>query len=96
VIPDKKIESFCQLETLCLQWYRPAVDEQNQFISDLTGNNMITMPKKELLLQDITTPVTKYILVAWILKNMHNKKIHLESTQRLFIFLSGITNERAC
>jgi len=29
------------------------VDEQNQFKPGLTGNNLITRPKKELSLQDI-------------------------------------------
>jgi len=56
------------------------VDEQNQFISGLTGNNLIyTMPREEFSLQDIVTSVTECILVAWILKNMRNKKVHLKS-----------------
>jgi len=63
------------------------VDEQNQFISGLTVNNLITMPKKELSLQDIATSVTEYILVAWILKNMHDKKIHLESAVALYFLV---------
>jgi len=47
----------------------------------LTGNNLITMPKNELSLQDIATSLTECILVAWILNNMLNKKIHLESAE---------------
>jgi len=70
------------------------VDKQSQLIiSGLTGNNPITMPKKEFSLQDIVTSVTKCMLVAWILKNMCNTKIHHESGEALFSCQESATRE---
>jgi len=62
------------------------MDEQNQFISGFTGNNPITMPKKEFSLQDIVTSVTECIIVAWILKNMRDTKI-LSQAARLEVVI---------
>jgi len=88
VIPDKKIESLCRLEMLLFEILpSTSVDKQNQFISGLTGNNPINMPKKELSLQDIAASVTECILVAWILKNIHDKKIHLKSAEALYFLI---------
>jgi len=69
------------------------VDKQKQFISGLTGNNPITMPKEELSLQDIATCVTEYIVVARILKNMRNKKIHLELAEALYFLIRNHKRE---
>jgi len=72
------------------------VDEQNQFISGLTGNNPITMPKKEFSLQDIVTSVTECILVAWIPKNMRDTKIHLEPAEALYFLVRNHKRESLC
>jgi len=75
VIPGEKIEEpLPTQDALFAMPLSTTVDEQNQFLSGLTVNNPITMPKKELSLQDVATSLTEYILVAWILKNMCDKK----------------------